>query len=85
MARQSKALSAETSAMRSIDVALQGVAKLPPKVRGRVLRYAADQVADRLNELAAGGVTELVFQPCGPDIRRELETFMETARAAVPA
>lgn len=46
---------------------------------------SADQVAARLNELAAGGVTELVFQPCGPDIRRELETFMETARAAVPA
>ncbi len=45
----------------------------------------ADQVAARLGELAAGGVTELVFQPCGPDIRRELETFMETARVAVPA
>ena len=45
----------------------------------------ADRVAARLGELAAGGVTELVFQPCGPDIRRELETFMETARAAVPA
>lgn len=45
----------------------------------------ADRVAAQLGELAAGGVTELVFQPCGPDIRRELETFMETARAAVPA
>jgi 5,10-methylenetetrahydromethanopterin reductase len=45
----------------------------------------ADQVAERLSELAAGGVTELVFQPCGPDIRRELETFMATARAAVAA
>jgi 5,10-methylenetetrahydromethanopterin reductase len=45
----------------------------------------ADRVAARLGELAAGGVTELVFQPCGPDIRRELETFMEAARAAVPA
>ncbi|MGH2883182.1 MAG: LLM class flavin-dependent oxidoreductase [Solirubrobacteraceae bacterium] len=45
----------------------------------------ADRVAARLGELAAGGVTELVFQPCGPDIPRELETFMETARAAVPA
>jgi 5,10-methylenetetrahydromethanopterin reductase len=45
----------------------------------------ADQVAARLGELAAGGVTELVFQPCGPDIRRELETFMETARTAVTA
>jgi hypothetical protein len=30
-------------------------------------------------------VTELVFQPCGPDIRRELEAFMATARAAVAA
>jgi 5,10-methylenetetrahydromethanopterin reductase len=45
----------------------------------------ADQVGARLSELAAGGVTELVFQPCGPDIRRELETFMATARAAVAA
>ncbi len=45
----------------------------------------ADQVAGRLEELAAGGVTELVFQPCGPDIRRELEKFMETARSAVAA
>lgn len=45
----------------------------------------ADQVAGRLEELAAGGVTELVFQPCGPDIRRELEKFMETARSAIAA
>ena len=45
----------------------------------------ADQVAARLSELAAGGVTEFVFQPCGPDIRRELETFMATARSAVAA
>jgi 5,10-methylenetetrahydromethanopterin reductase len=46
---------------------------------------SAEQVAARLSELAAGGVTELVFQPCGPDIRRELETFIETARTAVVA
>jgi 5,10-methylenetetrahydromethanopterin reductase len=45
----------------------------------------ADQVAARLSDLEAGGVTELVFQPCGPDIRRELVAFMETARAAVAA
>jgi hypothetical protein len=44
----------------------------------------ADQVAARLSELADGGVTELVYQPCGPDIRRELETFMAAARTAVP-
>lgn len=45
----------------------------------------ADQVATRLGELADGGVTELVFQPCGPDIRRELEAFMAAARASVAA
>jgi 5,10-methylenetetrahydromethanopterin reductase len=45
----------------------------------------ADQVAARLSDLADGGVTELVYQPCGPDIRRELETFMAAARTAVPA
>ena len=43
----------------------------------------ADQVAARLSDLEAGGVTELVFQPCGPDVRRELVAFMDTARAAV--
>src|SRR5215218_8536032 len=40
----------------------------------------ADQVRERLAELAGHGVTEIVFQPAGPDIRRELEVFMETAR-----
>ena len=43
----------------------------------------ADQLRERLGGLAAQGVTELVFQPCGPDIRRELEAFMETAKSAV--
>jgi 5,10-methylenetetrahydromethanopterin reductase len=45
----------------------------------------ADQVAARLSDLAEAGVTELVYQPCGPDIPRELETFMAAARTAVPA
>jgi 5,10-methylenetetrahydromethanopterin reductase len=45
----------------------------------------ADQVAARLSDLAAAGVTELVYQPSGPDIPRELETFMAAARTAVPA
>ena len=45
----------------------------------------ADQVAARLGEVAAAGVTELVYQPCGPDIPRELESFMSTARPAVAA
>jgi 5,10-methylenetetrahydromethanopterin reductase len=45
----------------------------------------ADRVRERLAELADAGVTEVVFQPCGPDVRRELEAFMDTARSAVAA
>jgi 5,10-methylenetetrahydromethanopterin reductase len=45
----------------------------------------AEQVSARLGDLEAGGVTEVVFQPCGPDIARELETFMAAARAVVAA
>jgi 5,10-methylenetetrahydromethanopterin reductase len=37
------------------------------------------QVRAKLDDLAAAGVTEIVYQPCGPDVRRELETFLETA------
>jgi 5,10-methylenetetrahydromethanopterin reductase len=43
----------------------------------------ADQLRERLAGLAEHGVTELVFQPCGPDTRRELEAFMATAQSAV--
>jgi alkanesulfonate monooxygenase SsuD/methylene tetrahydromethanopterin reductase-like flavin-dependent oxidoreductase (luciferase family) len=45
----------------------------------------ADQVRERLAGLAEHGVTEVVFQPCGPDTRRELEVFMDTAKSAVAA
>jgi 5,10-methylenetetrahydromethanopterin reductase len=44
-----------------------------------------NEVRDRLGALADQGVTEIVFQPCGPDTRRELEVFMDTAKAAVAA
>jgi 5,10-methylenetetrahydromethanopterin reductase len=37
------------------------------------------QVHGKLRELEDGGVTEIVFQPCGPDVRRELETFLDAA------
>lgn len=39
----------------------------------------ADAVKARIDELGAGGVTEVVFQPCGPDIVRELETMYAAA------
>lgn len=38
-----------------------------------------DQVRRRLDDLAVKGVTEIVFQPCGPDTRSELERFFEAA------
>lgn len=38
-----------------------------------------DEVRRRLDEAAEQGVTEVVFQPCGPDPRAELERFQEAA------
>jgi 5,10-methylenetetrahydromethanopterin reductase len=38
-----------------------------------------DEVRRRVDEAAARGVTEVVFQPCGPDPRRELERFLDAA------
>jgi 5,10-methylenetetrahydromethanopterin reductase len=43
----------------------------------------ADEVRGRLAGLVDHGVTEIVFQPCGPDIRRELETFLDAAKSVV--
>ena len=40
-----------------------------------------DEVKARVDELGAKGVTEVVYQPCGPDIRRELETMYAAASA----
>lgn len=37
------------------------------------------QLRERLAEVAAQGVTELVFQPTGPDVRGELERFLDAA------
>ena len=39
----------------------------------------ADEVQARIDELGEQGVTEVVFQPCGPDIRRELEAMFAAA------
>jgi 5,10-methylenetetrahydromethanopterin reductase len=38
-----------------------------------------DQVHRKLDDLNAQGVTEIVFQPCGPDIKTELENFLGAA------
>jgi 5,10-methylenetetrahydromethanopterin reductase len=38
-----------------------------------------DEVRARIDQLGEQGVTEVVFQPCGPDIRRELEAMFVAA------
>jgi 5,10-methylenetetrahydromethanopterin reductase len=35
----------------------------------------------RLEATAAAGTTEILYQPCGPDVERELRAFMEMANA----
>jgi len=44
---------------------------------------SATHVTERLTEYAERGITEILYQPTGPDIARELETFI-TAVHAVP-
>src|SRR5262249_29870859 len=39
-----------------------------------------DEIRTKIEGLAAAGVTEIAYQPAGPDIPRELEAF---ARAAI--
>lgn len=40
-----------------------------------------DEVRRRLDTYREQGVTEIVFQPCGQDIERELKRFLDTALA----
>jgi 5,10-methylenetetrahydromethanopterin reductase len=44
-----------------------------------------DEVRAKLEGIAESGVTEIAYQPQGPDIARELETFMAVARTAFAA
>ena len=48
-------------------------------LKGVTVSGTRDEVRQRLATLAEAGVTEIVYQSAGPDIRRELETFMEAA------
>jgi 5,10-methylenetetrahydromethanopterin reductase len=42
----------------------------------------ADEIGQRVSELAAEGITEIIYQPTGPDIIGELETFRTAVKAA---
>jgi 5,10-methylenetetrahydromethanopterin reductase len=47
------------------------------------LTGTANEIGRRVSELAAEGVTEIIYQPTGPDITGELESFHVAARTAV--
>lgn len=53
-------------------------------VEHATLTGTAAEVRDKVQALAAQGVTELVYQPAG-DIRRELETFADAMGLQAPA
>ncbi|MDT5292789.1 MAG: 5,10-methylenetetrahydromethanopterin reductase, partial [Mycobacterium sp.] len=46
------------------------------------LTGTADQISRRVAELADQGITEIIYQPTGPDIPGELEAFYAAARGA---
>ncbi len=49
-------------------------------VREVTITGSPSEVRDRVSELEAKGVTEAVFQPAGPDLRRELERMIAALR-----
>jgi 5,10-methylenetetrahydromethanopterin reductase len=49
------------------------------------LTGSAHEIGRRISELAARGITEIIYQPTGPDITGELEAFQTAARTAVSA
>jgi 5,10-methylenetetrahydromethanopterin reductase len=51
-------------------------------VRAFTFTGEADALRARLAELADRGVTEIAYQPKGPDIARELTAFAAMARPA---
>jgi hypothetical protein len=55
------------------------VADLLPLVKATGLTGTAEQVSERIAQFAAAGVTEVVYQPAGSDIERELRAFASAA------
>jgi 5,10-methylenetetrahydromethanopterin reductase len=42
--------------------------------------YRPAELRERLGAMAASGMTEIAYQPAGPDIPRELEAFAKAVR-----
>jgi 5,10-methylenetetrahydromethanopterin reductase len=56
------------------------------KVIGQTtLTGTANEIGRRVSELAAEGITEIIYQPTGPNITGELEAFHTAARVAIGA
>ena len=51
------------------------VADLIPFASATGLTGSAEQILEKIAGFAASGVTEIVYQPAGPDIERELQAF----------
>jgi 5,10-methylenetetrahydromethanopterin reductase len=49
------------------------------------LTGTADDIGRRVSQIAAQGITEIIYQPTGPDIAAELEAFHTAARTVTPA
>jgi 5,10-methylenetetrahydromethanopterin reductase len=58
------------------------VAELIPLASSMALTGTAEQVAEKIAGLAGQGVTEIVYQPAGSGIERELEAFASAAGLA---
>jgi len=55
------------------------VADLIPVASSMALTGTAEQIPEKIAGLAAQGVTEIVYQPAGPGIERELQAFASAA------
>jgi len=51
-------------------------------IRHTTVTGTADEIGQRVSELAAEGITEIIYQPTGPDIAGELEAFRNAVKAA---
>ena len=58
---------------------LEGWAEVAPLVKSFSLTGTASEIRDRLVEFETAGVTEVAYQPAGPDIGRELAAFAAAA------
>jgi 5,10-methylenetetrahydromethanopterin reductase len=54
---------------------MTSVADLIPLASSMALTGTAEQVSEKIAGLTSLGVTELVYQPAGSDIERELRAF----------